>query len=164
MLLVFAAQGPALTSVQAGAITRTVTSYLAPSDRPIGSHPVAGRTVVFDRHQSMNAFAPLVGKVDPREIATTLPSLILGRDKAVVCAADGNDCTIARDGVFVSIDRVERRGNSGEYLVVATALWGEPRPGGGHELKGGTYRLTLALRGTKWKHWEVIASEPKVKF
>ncbi len=164
MLAVLALQGPSLTSTQAGSITRTVSTYLFPPDRAVGSHPANGRTMVFDQARSLEAFAPLVQKLNPRDIAPPLPALIMRRQQAVVCATAGHDCTIIRDAVFLSIDKVERGPNAGEYVVVATALWGEPRAGGGHELDGGSYRLTVALRGTKWQHWEVIRSVPKPKY
>lgn len=160
LLAISVIQGPKLSSAEAGTITRAVAEYLIPPGRPVGTHAVVGRTVVFDQARSSKAFEPLVGRVDERDIAMTLPSLVLPREKAVVCTAGKHDCTITRDAIFISIDRVERV-NAGEYRVAATLLYGEPRPGGGHELKGGTYRLTVALQGTKWKHWEVIRSVPK---
>ncbi|MGH7667940.1 MAG: hypothetical protein ACRENQ_00475 [Gemmatimonadaceae bacterium] len=152
-------QGPKLTSAQAGTITRAVAEYLIPPGRSVGTHGVVGRTIVFDQAQSSRAFEPLVGHVDEGDITMTLPSLVLPRDKAVVCTTGKRDCTITRDAIFISIDRVERA-SPAEYRVVATLLYGEPK-GGGHELKGGTYRLTVALQGEKWKHWEVIRSVPK---
>ena len=161
LLAISVHQVPKLASAEAGTITRAVADYLIPPDRPVGTHAVVGRTVVFDREKSIKAWEPLVEKVDARDIALTLPSLVLPREKAVVCQAGPRDCTITRDAIYIAIDRVERGGRSGEYRVVATLLYGEPRPRGGHELKGGTYRLTVALQGGKWKHWEVIQSVPK---
>lgn len=161
LLAISVLQGPNLSSAQAGTIVRAVADYLIPPERPVGTHAVVGRTVVFDRVQSTKAFKPLVGRIEERDMALTLPSLVLPRDKAVVCKAGKRDCTITRDAIYIAIDHVARGRNSGEYRVVATLLYGEPRPGGGSELKGGTYRLTVALQGEKWKHWEVIHSVPK---
>jgi hypothetical protein len=155
------AQGPKLTSVQAGSIVRTVADYLIPPDRPLGTHQPYGRTVVYDRERTQHAFEPLVGSVKERDIALALPALLMSRQKAVVCTPDPKDCTVARDGVFIAIDHIEPGPRADEYLVVATVLWGEPHPGGGHRLHGGTYHLTVGLAGGKWKHWSVLHSAPK---
>ena len=165
MLAVLALQGPPLTSAQAGAITRTVSTFLVPPDRAVGSHGAAGRVLVFDRDRSAAAFAHLVQTLNPRDLGPPLPAVIMKKDDAITCTKGGkSDCTVARNSVFLSVDTVERGSAADTYLVVATALWGEPRAGGGHKLDGGTYRLTVALRGTKWKHWEVIRSVPKPKY
>ncbi len=160
LLAISVLQGPPLSSAEAGTIVRAVADYLIPPTRPVGSHAVVGRTVVFDRERTISALKPLVEKIEQRDIAMTLPSLILPREKAVVCTDGKRDCTITRDAIYIAITQIEPAG-TGQYRVVATLLYGEPRPGGGHELRGGTYRLTVALQGGKWKHWEVIRSVPK---
>jgi hypothetical protein len=160
LLAITVLQGPTLPSAEAGTITRAVADYLIPPDRAVGSHSAANRTVVFDQEKSIKAWRPLVDKIETRDITLTLPALLMSRQKAVVCAAK-RDCTIVRDAIYIAIDRVERGSRPGEYRVAATMLYGEPRAGGGHELKGGTYRLTVALQGGKWKHWEVVRSVPK---
>lgn len=165
MLTMVALQGPPLTSAQAGAITRTVSTFLVPPDRAVGSHGAAGRVLVFDRDRSAAAFAHLVQPLNPRDLGPPLPAVIMRKDDAITCTkGDKRDCTIAHNSVFLSVDEVEHTSATDTYRVVATALWAEPRAGGGHELDGGTYHLTVALRGTKWKHWEVIRSVPKPKY
>ena len=160
LLAISVLQGPKLASAEAGTITRAVADYLIPPDRPVGSHAVVGRTVVFDRAKSIKAWQPLVEKLETRDMALTLPSLILPREKAVVCKDGKRDCTITRDAIYIAIDHAEPGPRAGEYRVVATMLYGEPTRSG-HELRGGTYRLTVALQGGKWKHWEVVRSVPK---
>jgi hypothetical protein len=157
LFAIAAAQGPKLTSAEAGVITRTVTSYLIPPDKPVGGHPVVGRTVAFDQEQSIRAFEPLVGKVDARYIMPTLPALIRSRDKAIICAHGPRDCTVADDAIFLAIDAVSTRNvRPGEYRVEATLRYTEKTRDGRTELAGGDYSLVLGLVGGKYKYWQVL--------
>ena len=159
LFAVAAAQAPKLSSTQAGAITRTVTSYLIPPDKPVGSHQVVGRTVAFDQAQSMHAFESLVGKVDARDIMPTLPALIMTRDKAISCAHEPRDCSVADDAIFIAIDAVSTRDvRPGEYRVDATLLYSEKTRDGRTELAGGDYSLVLGLVGGKYKYWKVLGT------
>ncbi|MDE3053982.1 MAG: hypothetical protein KGL38_09885 [Gemmatimonadota bacterium] len=159
LFALIAAQGPKLTSVQAGTITRSVVSFLIPPDSPVGQHQVVGRTVVFDQAQSVRAFGPLVGAVDAKDIMPTLPALVMTREEAVRCAGHSLDCTVSHDGLFVAIDGVSTRDvRPGEYRVEATLLYTERTPAGRTELTGGTYSLVLGLVGGKYKYWSVLRS------
>jgi hypothetical protein len=157
LLALLATQGPKLTSAEAGAITRTVVSYLIPPDKPVGSHQVVGRTVIFDRVQAIRAFRPLVGNVDERDIVPTLPALLMPRDSAVECVRATRDCTVKDNGIFLALDAVSQRDvRPGEYRVEVTLLYAEKSARGTSELHGGTYSLVLGLVGGKWKQWKVL--------
>ncbi len=159
LFALFAAQGPKLTSVEAGAITRTVVSYLIPPDKPVGQHQVVGRTVAFDQAQSMRAFERLVGTVDARDIMPTLPALLMTRDQAISCVGHSRDCTVSHDALFVAIDAVSTRDvRPGEYRVEATLLYSGKTRAGKTELAGGTYSLVVGLVGGKYRYWQVLRS------
>lgn len=159
LLSLLAVQGPKLTSVEAGALTRSVISYLIPPDKPVGNIGVVGRTVAFDQAQSIRAWQPLVGTVDARDIMPTLPALIMTRDSAIHCVRSTRDCTVSHGAIFVAIDGVSTREvRAGEYRVEATLRWAEKTPSGGSELRGGDYSLVLGLVGGKYKYWQVLRS------
>lgn len=159
LITLIAVQAPKLTSVEAGALTRTVVSYLIPPDKPVGEHQVVGRTVAFDQAQSMRAFEPLVGKVDAKDIMPTLPALIMTRDKAISCVDHSRECTVSHDALFIAIDAVSTRDvRPGQYRVEATLLYSEKTRAGRTELAGGTYSLVLGLVGGKYKYWQVLRS------
>jgi hypothetical protein len=160
VLALVASPTPRLTSVEAGALTRTVVSYLIPPDRPVGPHPTAGRTIVFDRARAIRAFAPLVGRVEPHDILPTLPALLRSRKEAVTCDRSAQHCTIVQDAIFLSIDTVDTRDvRPGEYRVVATLLYTAKAGRRPSPLDGGEYVLRVGLIGGKWKHWSVLHAE-----
>ncbi len=160
LLSLLAVQGPKLTSVQAGTITRSVVSYLIPFDKPVGNIPIAGRTVAFDQAQSIKAWTPFVDKVNPRDIMPTLPSLIRTRDAAITCVHGTRECTVVENAIFVSIDAVSTRDvRPGEYRIDATLLWAQKDKAGKSELHGGNYSLVLGLAGGKYKYWKVLRAD-----
>ncbi|HEU4989433.1 MAG TPA: hypothetical protein VFT41_06605 [Gemmatimonadaceae bacterium] len=162
LLALFAVQGHRLTSADAGTITRAVADYMIPGDRSIGTHSVVGRTVIFDQAHSVLAWEPLVGKVNVNDITTTLPSLIMSEDQAVHCAKPKYDCTVSRDAIYLGINSVERGPREGQYRIRATIRFAEKNRQGVSHLEGGTYTLIVGLVGTKYKHWEVQSTSPKI--
>lgn len=162
LVALVAVQAPTLTSADAGAITRTVASYLIPPDKPVGNHPVVGRTVAFDQQQTIRAFKPLLEKLEPRDIMLTLPALLMTRDSAITCVRSTRDCTVSHDAIFIAIDAVDRKGvAAGQYRVSATLRWAETTKAGHSELRGGDYTLVVGLSGGKYKQWRVLRSVRK---
>ena len=153
---------PKLPSAQAGAMIRTAADYLIPATRDIGTHLRTDRTIIFDHDRSMQAIKPLVDSLIPHDIALTLPAIFMTRDDAIKCDKAKRNCTVAKDAIFLAVDRAEAGPKAGEYRLVTTVEYAEPRKNGTSALKGGTYTLTMGLVGAKYKQWEVLRSVPKI--
>lgn len=157
-----AAQIPKLPSAQAGAMIRTASDYLIPANRNIGSHLKTDRTIIFNHDRSMQAMKPLVDSLIPHDIALTLPAMFMTRDEAIKCDKAKRDCTVAKDAIYFAIDRAEAGPKAGEYRLVTTVEYADPRKDGTSGLKGGTYTVTMGLVGAKYKQWKVLQSVPKI--
>lgn len=156
LLVLVALQGPPLTPVQAGVITRSVESALIPPDSVVGDQPIRGRTIVFDQAQTVAAFRHLVNDLHAGDITTTLPSLVMTRAKAITCAHGRTECSVSHDGIYFAITRVARERRPGEYRVSAVLRWGHKTGAGHTEVRGADYTMIVALVGKKWKQWKVI--------
>ncbi len=156
LLALVALQGPPLTRVDAGVITRSVESALIPADSAVGEQPINERTIVFDQARTVAAFRRLVRRVEPGDITTVLPSLIMTREKAITCAHGHADCSVSHGGIYFAIDRVERTRRADEYRVSAELRWGHKERGGRTVLRGMDYTLVVALTGKKWKQWSIV--------
>jgi len=155
LLALVASQGPKLTSETAGEITRTVVDHLVPTNQIIDGDLVVNRGVIFDRAQAIDAFRKLIPNVDPRDITTTLPSLIKTRRQAITCDQAHHNCIVYQNKVFFAIDAVSAT-SGGQYRVRASVRWQHALTGGRTEVQGKDYDLLVGLVGSKWKHWEVI--------
>lgn len=160
MLALLTVQGPTLTSAQAGAMTRAVVDQLLPTSGMIDGQKNFDRTIIFDQAQTVAAFRAIAPGLQARDVTTTLPSLVMTRDKAITCDKATRDCTVSHDGVFFTIERVSRAG-AGEYQVAASIRWAHTLADGRHELRGEDYELTMGLVGAKWKQWKALRSRSK---
>ncbi len=157
ILAMFALQGPKLTSVQAGTITRAVADHVVPHAGDIGDGPLNYRPMVFDQEATIKAFRPLVAKVETRDFMLTLPALLRTRSAAIICDQARDNCTIDHGGVYISIDAVDTKGvREGEYRIEASVRWADKGPDGRSHLGGANYDLVVGLVGKQWKHWEVV--------
>jgi hypothetical protein len=157
ILAVVAWQGPKLTSVQAGTITRAVADHLVPHSGDIGDGPLNYRPMVFDQEATIRAFRPFLTRVDKKDFMLTLPALLRTRSAAIICDKARDTCTIDHGGVYIAIDAVDTRGvREGEYHITASVRWADKAPDGRSRLGGADYDLVVGLVGAKWKHWEVL--------